>query len=702
MPETRWGLRPGQPYPLGASISDGGTNFSVYSRAAERIELCLFDASGGNEQRIDLPARSGHVWHGFVPGISAGQLYGYRAHGAFEPEEGQRFNAAKLLTDPYAHALAGRFDWATMPPFHLEDGSPDVTDNAASVPRSVVCDDAFDWQGDAPPRTSWQDTVIYETHVRGFTMQHPQVPEALRGRFLGMASEATVGHLRRLGITAVELLPVTARANSRRLHELGLTDYWGYGPIAYFAPDAWFSSSGDRGGQVTEFKQMVRELHRNGIEVLLDVVYNHTAESDRTGPTLSYRGLDNATYYRLDPMDPAHYLNFTGTGNTLNLHERPVMRLVLDSLRYWVQEMHVDGFRFDLAASLARGNLDVDARCSFLDAVYQDPVLSQVKLIAEPWDLGPDGYQTGGFPAPWSEWNDRFRDDVRRYWRGDETPSSQIARRLTASPDLFATSERSPQASINYITSHDGFTLHDLVSYGTKHNLANGEENRDGTDDNLSQNFGVEGPTQDASILATREQQKRNLLATLLFSQGVPMLLGGDEMGRTQLGNNNAYNQDNATSWFDWRLDSTHQDLVEFTARLIDIRRRHPNLRRRDFLDGHLHVQTESSHVRWLREDGHQMTDGEWQAPWYHCFALYLDGKFDALDADGAPMHDDALLLILNAASTPVDFLLPDQAWSLVVDTARPEAAEDSEVYTGCAEYVIAAHSLALLRSPRS
>ncbi len=488
-------MRPGQPYPLGATVLPGGVNFALYSRSAERVQLCLFDEPNGPERlRLDLPARTGHIWHGFLPGISAGQQYGYRVHGPYDPGEGKRFNPSKLLLDPYALALSGSFDWDSMPPFLLDDGSAETTDNARAVPKSIVYANGFDWQDDAPPRTSWQDTVIYETHVRGFSKQHPNVPQSLRGSFLGLASEAAIEHFERLGVTAIELQPVTARADSPRLHRSGLTDYWGYGPIAYFAPDARFSTSGDRGPQVTEFKYMVRELHRHGIEVILDVVYNHTAESNATGPTLSFRGIDNATYYRLDPMDPGHYLNFTGTGNTLSLHERPVMRLVLDSLRYWAQEMHVDGFRFDLAASLARGNLDVDARCSFLDAVYQDPVLSQLKLIAEPWDLGPDGYQTGGFPAPWSEWNDRFRDDVRRYWRGDETPSSQIARRLTASPDLFATSERGSYASINYVTSHDGFTLHDLVSYAEKHNLANGEENRDGSWENFSHNFGVEGP----------------------------------------------------------------------------------------------------------------------------------------------------------------------------------------------------------------
>jgi glycogen operon protein len=432
--------------------------------------------------------------------------------------------------------------------------------------------------------------------------------------------------------------------------------------------------------------------------VILDVVYNHTAESDHTGPTLSYRGIDNATYYRLDPIYPARYLNFTGTGNTLNLQERPVMRMVLDNLRYWVDEMHVDGFRFDLAASLGRGGLDFDPRSSFLDAIYQDRVLSQVKLIAEPWDLGPDGYVTGRFLAPWSEWNDRYRDDMRRYWRGDETQASLIARRLTGSPDLFATGERSPQAAINFVTCHDGFTLHDLVSYTQKHNRANGEENRDGTPENFSHNFGVEGPTNDRAIIAAREQQKRNLLATLLLSQGVPMLLGGDEIGRTQRGNNNAYNQDNPTSWYDWKLDEDKRALLEFTARLIAIRHRHPNLRRRAFLDGRLQEDGEAPRVRWLREDGEEMTDSEWQAPWYRCFALFLGAETGELDRDGEPLRDDPLLLILNASGLDVDFSLPAGMWSLAVDTARPEVAEDAEIHSSGATYTVAACSLALLR----
>jgi glycogen operon protein len=698
MLEAGWRVRPGQPSPLGATVLPVGVNFAVYSRG-ERVQLCLFDQPRGPEMLcVDLPGRTGHVWHGFLPDAVAGQLYGFRVHGPFDPPSGKRFNPSKLLIDPYARALAGKVDWDTDPALLIDGETAHEEDNAHVVPKSVICSNGFDWQGDAPPRTPWQDTVIYETHVKGFSVRHSHVPAALRGTFLGLASEVSILYFRRLGITAVELMPVTVTAGSRRLHGLGLTDYWGYGPIAHFAPDARYSVSGDRGAQVTEFRYMVRELHRNGIEVILDTVFNHTAEADHTGPTLVYRGVDNATYYRLEPTNPARYTNFTGTGNTLNLHEPAVMRLVLDALRYWVEEMHVDGFRFDLAATLGRRQLDFDPRSSFLDAIYQDPVLSQVKLIAEPWDLGPDGYALGRFPAPWSEWNDRYRDEVRRYWRGDETQASQIAWRLTGSPDLFATDERTTRASINFVTSHDGFTLHDLVSYARKHNTANGEEERDGAGENYSQNFGIEGPATEPAIRAEREQQKRNFLATLLFSQGVPMLLGGDEIGRTQGGNNNPYNQDNLTSWYDWDLDEDRRRLLEFTSHLIAIRRRHPNLRRQAFLDGRLHEHGDHLPLRWLREDGQEMTDGEWHTPWYRCFGLHLGGDIEELDADGERLRDDPMLIILNASERPVDFALPDRSWSVVVDTSRPDVPEDAETYAGGETYPVAARSLALLR----
>lgn len=695
MPES-WNVRAGQPFPLGATVRDSGVNFALYSRGAERVQLCLFDDASGTEHRIEMPDRDGFFWYAFVPNLSPGQRYGYRVHGPFDPASGRRFNPAKLLIDPYARALAGAVDWDARPGLLVDGDTPFPADNAHVVPKSLVLDNRFDWQGDAPPQTPLHETVIYETHVRGLTMRHPDVPPALRGTFLGLASEPAIEHLQRLGITAVELLPVTARAGNKRLHDLGLTDYWGYGPIACFAPDAIFSASQQPSAEVAEFKLMVRELHRHGLEVILDVVFNHTAESDHTGPTLSFRGIDNATYYRLDAMNPARYVNVTGTGNTLDLHQPPVLRLVLDCLRYWVEEMHVDGFRFDLTTTLGRRERDFDARSSFFDAIYQDPVLSRVKLIAEPWDLGPDGYATGRFPEPWSEWNDRYRDDLRRYWRGDEIPAIDVARRLTASPDLFATGDRPPQASINFVTCHDGFTLEDLVSYATKHNLANGEEGRDGAAENFSQNFGVEGPTPDPQINAARAQQKRNLLATLLLSQGVPMLLGGDEIGRTQLGNNNPYNQDNPTSWYDWQLTGDRLDLLEFTSRLLSIRRRFPALRHQQFLDGYHPGDT--NHIRWLREDGTKMTDAEWHAPWYRCFAMYLEEQPEGPSGQAIASGNDALILILNASEQPVNFLLPGRPWSLVVDTARPDVAEDEEEFPGTNFYPVSARSLVLLK----
>ena len=701
MLETGWRIRPGLSYPLGATVTPDGVNFALYSRGAERVELCLFDDPKLPERlRVDLPVRTGYVWHGFLSDIAAGQLYGYRVHGPFDPSSGRRFNPAKLLIDPYARAIAGSVDWDATPKALVDGNAPNSMDDSHAVPKSIVWADDFDWEDDAPPATPWQDTVIYETHVKGFSVQHPDVPPALRGSYLGLASEAAIAHFTGLGVTAVELLPVTACMTTERVHRQGLTNYWGYDPIAFFAPDARFSASGDRGGQVNDFKSMVRNLHRHGLEVILDIVVNHSGESSENAATLSFRGIDNSTYYRLDPMNPARYLNFTGTGNAMNVHERPVIRLILDCLRYWVQEMHVDGFRLDLATTLARGELDFDARSSFLDAVYQDPVLSRVKLIVEPWDIGPGGYQTGSFPAPFSEWNDWFRDGVRRYWRGDEGHASQLARRLMGSPDLYATGERGPAASINFVTCHDGFTLQDLVSYANKHNARNGESNRDGTADNHSHNFGVEGPTDDPVIVAVREQQKRNFLATLLFSQGVPMLLGGDEIGRTQLGNNNAFNQDNPTSWYDWDMDEHRCDLFQFTCRLTAIRRSHPSLRQTRFLEGSSH-ESGPGHLRWLKEDGQEMTSGDWAAPWYRCFGLHLPGNSDDLGPGREVVEDDALLLLFNAAESAIDFLLPPGTWSLVVDTAHPGVLEDTESYSGGRRYKMASRSLTLFRARR-
>ncbi len=571
------------------------------------------------------------------------------------------------------------------------------------MPKGIVVDGPFDWQDDAHPRTPWNETIIYETHVKGFTYHHPGVPEELRGTYLGLASEASIDHLKRLGITAVELMPVHAAIDGRRLYERGLVNYWGYDSIAYFAPDARFSRGGNYatdGSQVTEFKEMVRELHRHGIEVILDVVYNHTAEGDLAGPTLSLRGIDNPVYYRLAPGNARQYVNYTGTGNTLNTQHPQTLRLIMDSLRYWVQEMHVDGFRFDLASALARGMHDVDRLSSFFDAIHQDPTISRVKLIAEPWDVGDGGYQVGRFPILWAEWNDRYRDGVRRCWRGDQSTTQELAYRLTGSSDLYGAGGRQPSASINFVTAHDGFTLHDLVSYNTKRNEANGEDNLDGPNDNLSWNCGVEGPTNDPAIVALREQQKRNFLATLLLSQGVPMILGGDEMGRTQFGNNNAYCQDNEISWYNWNLRPRDFELLEFVRRLTRVRLEHPSLRRRSFFAGRPIRGSEIKDITWLRQDGGEMTDEQWHAPWLKCLGVRLDGHLDEVDAIGVPIVDDVLLLLINASEYDLEFLVPDPTWTLVLDTARPDIPDGKVTYAVDIPYPLKARSLALLVTP--
>jgi glycogen operon protein len=696
---------PGQPLPLGASLQPGGVNFSLYSEHAERVELCLFDEPAGPETaRIPLPIRTGHIWHGFLQDVLPGQLYGYRVHGLYGPNEGLRFNAEKLLIDPYARALAGRSDWrAPLLGYGYTDDEMDGRDDSWGVPKGIVVDGPFDWQGDVHPRTPWNETIIYETHVKGFTYRHPSVPDELRGTYLGLASKGAIDHLKRLGVTAVELMPVHAAIDSRRLHDRGLVNYWGYDSIAYFAPDARFSCGGDKahdGRQVPEFKQMVRELHRNGIEVILDVVYNHTAEGGEAGPTLSFRGIDNPVYYRLVDGNLRQYVNYTGTGNTLNSRHPQTLRLIMDSLRYWVQEMHVDGFRFDLASALARGMHDVDRLSSFFDAIHQDPTISQVKLIAEPWDLGDGGYQIGNFPVLWAEWNDRYRDGVRRCWRGDQSSTQELAYRLTGSSDLYGANGRQPSASINFVTAHDGFTLHDLISYSQKRNEANGENNLDGRDDNLAWNCGVEGPTNDPAIVALRDQQKRNFLATLLLSQGVPMLLGGDEMGRTQFGNNNAYCQDNEISWYNWDLRPRDIELLEFVRRLTNVRYAHPSLRRQRFFAGRPIRGSEIKDITWVRQDGGEMTDEQWNAPWLKCIGMRLDGNLDELDAHGQHIVDDVLLLLINASEIDLSFTLPDPAWTLVLDTARPEIREGEQTYASDSAYPLKARSLALLLKP--
>ncbi len=675
---------PGQPFPLGASPDGHGTNFSLFSEHATSVELCLFD-SDGQESRVPLRERTAYHWHGFLPGIGPGQRYGYRVHGPYDPEAGLRFNPAKLLLDPYAKAIDGEIDWgaADVLPY-IPDGTdsadlePSEQDNAAAIPKCVIVDPSFDWEGDGPLRRPWAEMVIYEAHVRGFTMRHPDVPDALRGTFAGLCCPPAIEYLTSLGVTAVELLPIHHIASEAFLAERGLTNYWGYSPIGYLAPHAGYAAHGTGGQQVSEVKEMVKALHRAGIEVILDVVYNHTAEGNHMGPALSLKGIDNSSYYRLMPDEPRFYMDFTGTGNSLNPIHPSVLRLIMDSLRYWAVECHIDGFRFDLASALARELYDVDRLSAFFDVIHQDPVLSQVKLIAEPWDVGPGGYQVGNFPVLWTEWNGVYRDVVRDYWRG-RASVADFASRLTGSSDLYERDGRKPFASINFVTAHDGFTLADLVSYNEKHNEANGDEGRDGTDDNRSWNHGVEGPTDDPEIRALRARQQRNFMATLLLSQGVPMILGGDERCRTQHGNNNAFCQDNEISWFHWTLDSERELMLEFTRRLIALRRCHPVFHRRDFLAG-AEVDGGLPDAWWLRPDGRRMSQRDWQRSDAHAIGLFLNGqKIPYLSEDGKPISDDTFLLLFNAHHEPVTFQLPARRygaqWTLELSTAEPELA---------------------------
>ncbi|HET7439338.1 MAG TPA: glycogen debranching protein GlgX, partial [Nitrospira sp.] len=601
---------PGSPYPLGATWDGEGVNFALFSENATAVELCLFDRPDDPQEthRIRIEECTDFVWHVYLPEVRPGQHYGYRVHGLYEPEAGHRFNPAKVLYDPYAKAIAGSVDWSeALFGYRIGDPKADLSlddrDNAGSIPKCVVVDQAFTWGGDQLLRTPWDRTVIYELHVHGFTARHPDVPTNLRGTYAGLATPAVIEHLQHIGVTAVELLPVHHFIRDKHLIDRGLTNYWGYNSIGFFAPDIRYATSTDRAHHVWEFKTMVKALHNAGIEIILDVVYNHTGEGNHLGPTLSFRGIDNASYYRLVPLQPRYYLDYTGCGNTLNVRHPRVLQLIMDSLRYWVLEMHVDGFRFDLASTLARELHDVDRLSAFFDIIHQDPVLSQVKLIAEPWDLGEGGYQVGNFPPGWAEWNGRYRDTIRRYWKGDGGQVAELAYRLSGSSDLYEGGGRRPHASINFVTAHDGFTLHDLVSYNQKHNEANGENNGDGTDDNLSWNCGVEGSTTKPSIVALRERQKRNMLATLLLSQGVPMICGGDEMGRTQRSNNNAYCQDNEISWVDWKLNTPQQALLAFTKSLIMLRQQHPVFRRRRFFQGRRIRGAEVKDISWLRPD---------------------------------------------------------------------------------------------------
>ena len=669
-------ISPGRAFPQGATWDGVGTNFSLWSEGAERVELCLFDEDGG-ERRLDVQDRSAFQWHIYLRGVGPGQRYGYRVHGPYEPRAGLRFNPAKLLIDPYAKAIDGEIDWRaanTLPyqPGRGEDADLglDDSDDAAAIPRGVVIDPRFDWGDDRPLGRSWSSTIIYETHVKGFTMRHPDIPERLRGTYAGLGSAPAIEYLQSLGITAVELLPVHQIADESFLIDKGLSNYWGYSSIGYFAPHGGYSSAGTRGEQVREFKAMVKALHSAGIEVILDVVFNHTAEGNHLGPMLSFKGIDNAGYYRLMPEALRYYMDFTGTGNTLNTVNPAVLRLIMDSLRYFVLGCHVDGFRFDLAAALARELYDVDRLSSFFDVIHQDPVLSQVKLIAEPWDVGPGGYQVGNFPILWTEWNAEYRDGIRDFWRG-EAAVSELAQRLAGSADLYESDGRRPVASINFITAHDGFTLADLVSYNDKHNDANLEDNRDGASDNRSWNCGAEGPTDDPEVLALRARQQRNLLATVLLSHGVPMLLGGDELGRTQAGNNNAWCQDNELSWYDW--DNPDRDLLDFVRRLIHLRQTEPVFRRRDFLAGEAATRSGLPDVAWIRPDGKQMTDHDWRRHDTRALAVFLNGReIPHHDRNGKPIEGASFLLLFNAYHEPITFSLPPilgRKWKLELAT---------------------------------
>ncbi|MFE6128413.1 glycogen debranching protein GlgX [Streptomyces sp. NPDC056437] len=713
---------PGAPTPLGARFRVGpdgvaGTNFALWAGGAEAVELCLFDEDGV-ETRAPLTELTHEIWHGFVPGIHPGRRYGYRVHGRWDPWTGARWNPAKLLLDPYARAVdAGRGnDWGALPPEvyghvrdwpqqHVADTVRDDRDSAPYVPKGVVVHDDDDWADDRRPKTPWADTVIYELHVKGFTRLHPDIPEELRGTYAGLAHPAAVDHLVRLGVTAVELLPVHQYAHEDHLLKRGLRNYWGYNSIGYFAPHAAYSSSGTRGEQVGEFKRMVRALHAAGIEVILDVVYNHTAEAGELGPTLSLRGIDNRGYYRLH-SDPRAYTDYTGCGNTLHVVQPHVLRLITDSLRYWVTEMGVDGFRFDLAAALARSMHDVDMLSPFLAVIAQDPVLRRVKLIAEPWDVGSGGYQVGAFPPLWTEWNDRYRDAVRDFWRGSVPDVRDLGYRLSGSSDLYAWGGRRPYASVNFVTAHDGFTLRDLVTYEHKRNEANGEGNRDGTNDNRAWNCGTEGETDDPLVNALRRRQIRNLLTTLLVSTGVPMLVAGDEMGRTQGGSNNAYCQDNEVSWVDWSLAGQPgpKSLLDLTTRLLALRHAHPVLRRRAFFSGRAHAADGLRDLAWFTSKGTEMTEGDWYAP-ASTLALYLSGRdIPGRDARGAEVTDDSFLAILHGADRPTDFRLPGAPWAqsyeVVVDTSWEEQeSAPGVVYRGGETVSVGARSVLLLRA---
>ncbi|WP_303904314.1 glycogen debranching protein GlgX [Thiohalomonas denitrificans] len=694
----------GHPYPLGATWDGEGVNFALFSEHAEKVQLCLFDPKGRREiQRVDLPWQTDQVWHCYLPEVRPGQLYGYRVHGPYDPASGHRFNPHKLLIDPYVKDLVGSLRWSdALFGYRIghpeEDLTPDSRDSSAGMLKCRVIDTAFTWSNDRAPNIPWDDTIIYELHVKGYTAQHPEIPAPLRGTYAGLATAPVTEHLKRLGVTAVELMPVHTFVDDRHLVEKRLRNYWGYNSIGFFAPDMRYSAS----GQVNEFKTMVKTFHSAGIEVILDVVYNHTAEGSHLGPTLAFRGIDNAAYYRLVQDDERYYMDYTGCGNTLNMMHPRVLQLIMDSLRYWVQEMHVDGFRFDLASALARELHEVNRLGAFFDIIHQDPILSQVKLIAEPWDLGEGGYQVGNFPVGWTEWNGKYRDTVRSYWKGDGGIIGELGSRLTGSSDLYEQSGRRPYASVNFITAHDGFTLQDLVSYDRKHNEANGEDNRDGEDHNRSWNCGHEGPTVNKHIRALRAQQKRNFLATLFLSQGIPMLVGGDEMGRTQYGNNNAYCQDNEISWVDWELSAEDRELIRFTESMIRLRKHHPTFHRNYFFQGRRIKGAGVKDITWLRPDGGEMTDEEWQQSFARCLGIFFAGAIEETDAKGQPVKDDNMLLLLNAHHKEIPFKIPSfppkARWGVVIDTSYEEGKrDDGRYFYSGGEYPLRNRSMVLL-----
>jgi glycogen operon protein len=709
-----YAVYPGNPYPLGATWDGSGVNFALAAENAEAVELCLFDEPYGKPEvaRIPMREQTDYVWHVYLPEARPGQVYGYRVYGPFDPANGHRFNPNKLLLDPYAKSTTGIVEWSeAMFGYPIESESDDrdllmdERDSAPGMVKAVVIEPAFSWGDDRPPKTPWHNTIIYEAHVKGLTRLHPDLPESLRGTYAALADRRTIKYLQDLGITAIELMPVHQFVPEKHLIDRGLTNYWGYNTIGFFAPDPRYSASRAPGGRVNEFKTMVKTLHNAGIEVILDVVYNHTAEGNHLGPTMSFRGIDNKAYYRLVSGDERYYMDYTGTGNTLNMLNPRTVQLIMDSLRYWVTEMHVDGFRFDLAAALARELHEVDRLSAFFDIIHQDPVLSQVKLIAEPWDVGEGGYQVGNFPVLWTEWNGKYRDTVRRYWRGDAGQVSDLAYRLTGSSDLYAHNGRLPYASINFVTAHDGFTLRDLVSYNEKHNEANGEDNQDGHNENLSWNHGVEGETTDREIMNLRTKQMRNLLTTLFISQGVPMLLMGDEVMRTQGGNNNAYCQDNETSWMPWTWTPEQQLMLDWTKRLIAFRKQHPTLRRRRYFHGTRIRGAGAKDIAWFQPDGSEMTDEAWSNEDVRAFGFVISGAAsDILDSGNNHVVGDTLMFLLNSSDEPARFRLPaipgNGAWQVALDTSQPERTRHVRQFAGGDSYIVAARSMVAMLQP--